>query len=157
MKNYDKPVKINRNQNWLYIPNHPYKIFIIGCSGSGKTNVLLNLIKHQQPDIDNIYLFVKNLFKTKYRSLINRIEKVGIKELKNPKAFIDHLQIIDDAYANLEDYNSTKKRKVLIVFDDMVADMEANKVMFDSRQIVLKRQKTQHFPCFYIAILFQRA
>ena len=90
MKNYDKPVEINHNPNWPYIPNHPYKIFIIGCSGSGKTNVLLNLIKHQRPDIDNIYLFIKDLFKTKYQLLINRIEKVGTKELKNPKAFIDH-------------------------------------------------------------------
>ena len=49
------------------------------------------------------------------------------KEIKNPKAFIDYLQIIDYIYENLEDYNATKKRKVLIVVDDVIADMEANK------------------------------
>ena len=59
--------------------------------------------------------------------LINRREKVGTEELKNPKAFIDYLQTIDDVYENLEDYNPTKKRKVLIVFDDMIADMETYK------------------------------
>ena len=58
--------------------------------------------------------------------LINRREKVGNEILKNQKAFINHSQTIDDAYENLEDYNPTKKR-VLIVFDDMMADMESNK------------------------------
>ena len=52
MKNYDQTVEINHNTNWLYVIDHPYRILIIGGSGSGKTNALLNLIKHQQPDID---------------------------------------------------------------------------------------------------------
>ena len=56
IKNYDQSVGINHNPNWPYIPDHPYKILIIVRSGSGKTNVLLNLIKHQRPDIDKIYL-----------------------------------------------------------------------------------------------------
>ena len=47
--------------------------------------------------------------------------------LKNPKALIDYSQKIDDVYENLEEYNATKKRKVLIVFDDMIANMEVNK------------------------------
>ena len=94
---------------------------------SGKTNVLLNLIKHQRPDIDKIYLYVKDPFKSKYELLINEREKVGIKHLKNPKGFIDYLQTIDDVYENLEDYNPTKKRRVLIVLDDMTVDMESNK------------------------------
>ena len=55
MKNYDESVKIKHNSNWPYIPDHPYRILIIGGSGSGKTKVLLNLIKHQRPDIDKIY------------------------------------------------------------------------------------------------------
>ena len=59
--------------------------------------------------------------------LINRREKVGIKNFKNPKALIDYSQTIDDVYENLEDYNQIKKRKVLIVFDNMIADMESNK------------------------------
>ena len=63
MKNYDQSVEINHNLNWPYIPDHPYRILIIGGSGSGKTNGLLNLIKNQQPDIDKIYLYVKDPFK----------------------------------------------------------------------------------------------
>ena len=45
MKNYDQSIEINHNPNWPYIPDHPHRILIIGGSGSGKTNVLLNLIK----------------------------------------------------------------------------------------------------------------
>ena len=81
MKNYDQSVKINHNPNWLYIPDNPYKILIIGGSWSGKTNVLLNLIKNQRPDIDKIYLF-----KSKYQLLIYGREKVGIKKLKKSKS-----------------------------------------------------------------------
>ena len=90
MKNYDQLVEINQNPNWPYVPDHPYRILIIGSSGSGKTNVLLNLIKHQQPDIDKTYLYVKDPLESKYQLLINGREKVGIENLKNPKAFIDY-------------------------------------------------------------------
>ena len=90
MKNYDQSVEINHNPNWHYITDHPYKILIIGSSGSGKTNVLLTLIKHQRPDIDKIYLYVKDPFESKYQLLINGRETVGIEILKNPKVFIDY-------------------------------------------------------------------
>ena len=100
MKNYDQSLEINHNLNWLYIPNHPKRIWIIGGSRSGKTNVLLNLIKHQQPDIDKIYLYLKDPFESKYQLLINGWEKVGIKTLKNPKAFTDYSQTTDDVYEN---------------------------------------------------------
>ena len=60
--------------------------------------------------------------------LINkRKKKIGIKKLKNPEAFIDYSQTIDDDHENLEDYNPTNKRKVLTMFDDMIVDMESNK------------------------------
>ena len=61
--------------------------------------------------------------------LISGREKVRIKKLKNPKAFIDNSQTVDDIYENFEDYNPSKKKKVLIVFNDMIADIEANKKM----------------------------
>ena len=61
--------------------------------------------------------------------LINGREKVGIKKLRNLKALIDYSQTIDDVYRNLEEYKPTKKRKVLIVFDDMI-NMEANRKIF---------------------------
>ena len=80
MKSYDESVEINHNPNFPYIADNPYRILIIDGSGSGKTNVLLNLIKHQQPDIDKIYLYVKDPFESKYQLLINGRVKVGIKE-----------------------------------------------------------------------------
>ena len=90
MKNYDQLVEINHNPNWSNIPDHLYRILIIGGSGSGKTNVLLNVIKHQRPDIDKIYLYVKNPFESKYQLFINGREKVGNENLKNTKGFIDY-------------------------------------------------------------------
>ena len=94
-----------------------------------KLNVLLNFIKHQRPDFDKIYLYIKNPFESKRQILINGREKVRIIKLKNPKVFIDYSQIIDDVYENLEDYNPTKKMRVLIAFDDMTADMESNRIL----------------------------
>ena len=104
IKNYDQSVEINHNPNWPYIPDHPYRILIIGGSGSGKTNVLLNLKKHQRPGIDKIYLYVKDPLESKHQLLINGIKKVGIESLKNPKAFTDYSRKINDVYENLEDY-----------------------------------------------------
>ena len=75
--------------------------------------MLLNLIKNQRPDIDKIYLYVKDPFEPKYQLLINAREKVGIKKSKNLKAFTDYSQTIDDVYENLKEYNPTKKKRVL--------------------------------------------
>ena len=66
MKNYNQLVEINHNPNLLYIPDHLYRILIIGSSRSGKTNMLLNLLKNQRPDIEKTYLFVKDIFESKY-------------------------------------------------------------------------------------------
>ena len=98
--------------------------------GSEKTNVLLKLIKKQRPDIDKIYLYIKDPFESKYQLLINGREKVGTENLKNPKAFTDYSQTIDNVYENLEDYNPKKKKRVLIVFDDMIEGMKSNKKLF---------------------------
>ena len=87
----------------------------------------LSLIKHQQAEFDNISLYVKDPLKSKYQLLSKRREKEGVENLKNREKFIDYLQTIDDDYGNLKDYNPTKKRRMLIVFDDMIADMEFNK------------------------------
>ena len=127
IKNCDQSVKINHNLNWPHIPDHLYRIFIIGGSGSVKTNVLLNLLKYQLPDIDKICLYVKDPFESKYQLLFNGREKVGIETLNNPKAFINYSQTIDDVYENSKDYNPTKKRRVSIVLDDLIADIESNK------------------------------
>ena len=99
---------------------------MIGGLESTKTNALLNLIKHQQEDVNKIYLYVKDPFESKYQLLINQREKVEIQNLKNPEAFTDYSQTINNVYENWEDYNLTKKRRVLKVFDDMIAGMDSN-------------------------------
>ena len=71
----------------------------------------LNLIKHQRPDINKIYLYIKDLFESKYQLLINGREKVGTEILKNLKAFVDYSQILDDVYENMEDYNPKKEKE----------------------------------------------
>ena len=107
--------------------DHSYRILIIGGSGSGKTNALLNLINNQ-PDIDKIYLYAKDPYEKKYQYLINKREKVGLNHFNDPKAFIEYSNDMQDVYKNIEDYNPIKKRKVLIIFDDMIADMINNKL-----------------------------
>ena len=108
------------NEKWPYIPDHPYRILIIGGSGSGKTNALLNLIK-EQDDIDKMYLYAKDLSEPKYEFLIKKREYAGIKHLNDPNAIIDCSNKMDD------DYNLNRKKKILIVFDDIIADIMTNK------------------------------
>ena len=117
--------KTEHNPKWPYIPDHLYIILIVSGSGSGKTNALLNLINNQ-PDIDKIYLYAKNPYETKYQYLINKREKVGLDHFNDPAVFMDYSNDMQDVYKNIEDYNPDKKRKVLIVFDDEVADMINN-------------------------------
>ena len=70
--NYIKKEDIKKNNlNWPQILDHPYRILVIGGSGSAKTNLLLNLISHQQ-DIDKIYLYATDPNETKYQLLINK-------------------------------------------------------------------------------------
>ena len=99
---------------------------IIGGSGSGKINALLNLVK-EQDDIDKIYLYAKDLSEAKYEFLIKKCEDAGIKHLNDSKAFIECSNTMDDVYENIDEYNPNKKRKILIVFDDMIADIMTNK------------------------------
>ena len=65
---YTNKNKIEHNSNYPYIPDHPYRILIVGGSGSGKTNVLLNFTNNQ-PDIDKIYLYAKDPYKNKCQFL----------------------------------------------------------------------------------------
>ena len=86
----------------------------------------MNLINNQ-PDIDKIYLYAKDPCETKYQYVINKREKVGLDHLKDCKAFMECSNDMQDVYKNIENYNPGKKRKKLIVFDDMIADMINNK------------------------------
>ena len=123
---YANENKIEHNSKWPHIPDHLYRILIVGSSGSGKTNALLNLINNQ-PDIEEIYLYAKDPYEAKYQYLINKGEEVGLDHFKDPKAFMEYSNDMEDVYKNIENYNPGKKRKILIVFDDMIADMINNK------------------------------
>ena len=118
--------KTEHNSKWPYIPDHPYRILVIGGSGSGKTNALLNLINNQ-PDIDKIYLYAIDPYEAKYQHLISKRKKVGLDHLNDPKASMEYSNDIQDVYKNIEEYNLGKKRKILIFFDHMIADMINNK------------------------------
>ena len=129
MKNFDYIVHENKtahNKNWPYIPDHPYRILIIGGSRSGKTNALINLI-NKQNNIDKIYLYARDLSKPKYEYLIKKLEDVGIRHFNNPNAFIEYSHTMENVYDNIDDYNSNRRKKILIVFDDMIADIMTNK------------------------------
>ena len=115
-----------QNEKWPYIPDHPYRILIIGGSGSGKTNALINLI-NEQNDIDKIYLYARDLNEPKYKILIKKRKDAGIKHLNDPNAFIECSNTMDDVYENIHGYNSRRKRKILIVLDDMITNIVTNK------------------------------
>ena len=126
MINLDSIVNDNNkkhNEKWPYIPDHLYRILINGGSGSGKINTLLHLI-NEQKDIDKIYLYANGLSESKYENLIKNRENAGI---NNSKAFIECSNTINDVYANIDNYNLKRKRKILIVFDDMIVDIMTNK------------------------------
>ena len=96
------------------------------------------------------YSYVKDPLKSKYQLLINRNEKIRMKYKRNLKAFIDYSQWVDDFY------NPTKKRNVLIVFDDKIADMDANKKLSPIvTELFTRGRETQYFTCFCVTILYQ--
>ena len=82
--------KTKHNSKRPYIPDHSYRILIVGGSGSRKTNALLNLTNNQ-PDINKIYLYAKDPYEAKYQYVINKREKVGLDHFNDPEAFIDYL------------------------------------------------------------------
>ena len=96
------------NEKWPYISDNPYRILIIGGSGSGKINALLNLI-NEQNGIDKIYLYERDLNEPKYKILIEKCKNVGIKHLNGPNAFIEYSDTMDDVYENINDYNLSRK------------------------------------------------
>ena len=110
----------------LQIPDHPYRILIIGGSGTGKTNSLFHLISQQQ-DIDEIYLYAKDPHEAKYQFLIKKRESTSLKHLNDLKPSTEYSTDMDGIYKNIEEYNPNKKQKILIVFDDMIAGMFNNK------------------------------
>ena len=101
MLNLDKIVNEN---NKIEDNEWPFRMLIIGPSGSGKTNTLLHLIKNLHP-IDKIFLYAKDLAEPKYKYLINKREEAGIKNLNDPKAFIEYSDDMNDVYDDISNYN----------------------------------------------------
>ena len=113
MLNFDCIIKEHikeHNLNWPEIPDHPYKILIIGGSLSGKTNALYNLINHE-PVNDKIYLHAKYLYETKYQLLIKKRESTGLEHLNDSKAFIEHSNDMADIYKILKNIIEIKNIK----------------------------------------------
>ena len=144
------------NEKWPYIPDHPYRIIIIGGSGSGKPNALINLI-NEQNDIDKIYLYARDVSEPKYEYLIKKRKGVGIKHLNNPNAFTECSNTMDDVYENIDHYNSARRRIIFIVFDDMIADIMINK-RFQSiiKELFIRCRKLNISLVFIIIFLFQK-
>ena len=110
----------NKDNNW------PFEMLIIGPSGSGKTNVFLHLINNLHP-IDKICLYAKDLQEPTYEYLINKREQAGIKNLNDSHAFIEYSDDMYDVLDNINNYHKNRDKKVLVVFDDMIADIMRNK------------------------------
>ena len=99
------------NEKWPNISDHTYRIIIIGGSGSGKTNALINLI-NEQKGIDKVYLYASDLSELKYKYLIKKRKYAGIKDLNDPNAFIECSNTMDDVYEKIHDYNSSRKKNL---------------------------------------------
>ena len=89
-------------------------------------HALLNII-NKQPDIDKIYLHAKDPCEAKYQFLINKRESICLKHFDDPKAFIKYSNDVQNIYKNTDEYNIDRKRTILIVFDNMIADVNNNK------------------------------
>ena len=135
---------------------------IIGSSGSGKTNTLLNLI-NEQDDIDKIYLYAKDLNKLKYEFLIKKREDAEMKHLNNPNAFIECSNTMHDVYDNINDRSkhllTQAEKKNLIVFDNMNADIKTNKkfqAIIEELFITCRKIKFHLFLLHSLIFLFQK-
>ena len=114
---------------------------------------MINLI-NEQNDIDKIYLYARDLSEPKYEYLIKKREDAGIKHLNNPKAFVECSNTMDDVYENINDYNPSRKRKILIVFDDMIADIMTNKRFQAIIKELFIRCRKLNISLVFITVLF---
>ena len=121
MFNLDNKTEKDNNKDW------PFRKLIVGPSGSGKTNYLLSSIQKDKNIIDKIYLYAKDLEEPKYQLLINETEKAGINFNNDSAAFIEYFNSMDDIFPQIEDYNKKRKRKILIIFDDMISHVMSDK------------------------------
>ena len=86
-------------------------------------------------------MYAKDLSEPKYQFLIERCENAGIKHLNDLNAFIECSNTMDDVYENINDYNLTRKRKILIVFDEIIADISNKKFQADVKELFIRCRK----------------
>ena len=141
MLNLDDIVSNKKENKDTTEPSWPFRILIIGPSGSGKTNTLLHLIKNFHP-IDKIYLYAKDTDEKKYQFLINKREQAGIKNLNDPHAFIEYSNDMNDVLDDINNHNTNRDKKVLIIFDDMIADiMRSGKFKVIVKELFIRCRK----------------
>ena len=117
--------------------------------------LILNLTKQDSDDfIDNIYLYAKDLSEPKYQLLIKKCEDAGIKNLDDPSSFPEYPKTMDDVYNNIDDYNSKRKRKILIVFDNMIADIVTNKRFQAIIKEIFIRCRKLNISCIHHTVFF---
>ena len=127
---------------------------INGGSGSGKTNTLLILIK-EEDDIDNIYLYAKDLSEHKSEFLMKKREDIGIKYCNDPNAFIEFSNRMNDVYQNIDDCSPSRKRKNLITFDDMTANiMTSKKFQAIIKKLFIRCRKVNISLVFSLGLIF---
>ena len=94
-------------------------------------------------------MYVKDFEEPKYQFLNDKREKAGIKNLKDPTAFIEHSSTMDDIHDNIEDYNKKRKRKILMVFDDMISHvMSEKKAQQVLKELFVRCRKLNISLCF---------
>ena len=139
----------SENDDW------PFRMLIIGPSGSGKTNTLLHLISNFHP-IDKMYLYVKDTDEKKYQYLINTREQAGIKNLNDPYAFIEYSNDMNDVLEDINNYNKNRDKKVLIIFDDMIADiMRSKKFKAIVKELFIRCRKLNIYTVFITQSYFR--
>ena len=107
-----------------------------------------NLINNE-PCIDKIYLCAEDPYEVKLQLLINKRENRGLKYFNDSKAFIEYSNDMNDIYKNIKEYNPNKKQKILVEFDDIIADMLINKKLNSTvTELFIRGRKLNIFLAF---------
>ena len=155
MLNLDNIVS-NKKKSALEDNNWPFRMLIIGPSGLGKTSTLLHIINNLHP-IDKIYLYAKDIHEPKYEYLINKREQAGMKNLNDPLDFIEYSDDMNDVLDDINDYNKNRDKKVLIVFDDITADIEYSKNFKQIIKELFYRARKINVSIVFITLSYFRA
>lgn len=133
--NYDDYYKTSikpHNSDWPYTPDLLFRTIIVGGSGTGKTNMLFNLIRRLMANndtfIDKVYLYVKDPEEPKYKHFIKNRKEIGESETGDPNMFVEVSSSLDDVHNDINQYNPDRLSNVLIVFDDMICEVIPPKV-----------------------------